>query len=218
MDTQPNIENSSSTQASYQQSEKPALLSERNKMIGVGVILLIAVLGLFITLFPMNSSKQPGAKISPTVEILAPTAATAVNKGGSYASSVYGFQFDYPEQFFAKNVSSDIISISSLGTVADPDEPATGLQMTISKGDNGVTNLSKAKDLFQTPVIKDLTVGGAPAKELSGLGKGIVNGKFVRFVEVFKNGQTVEFAYFEGEPEFTPEIFNNLLLNFKFTR
>lgn len=198
-------------------SPQPSLLSGRNIFIGLAVliIILITVLSL-ITGKKSDTTKTPSETIS---QMEKPTTyPTAAETKGSYKNTIYGFHFNYPPEFTAKNVSSDIISVSSLDTPPNPDAPATGLQITVSKGDKTLTNLDLAKGIFQTPVVQDTTVGGIPAKELKGNGKSVLNGKFIRFVEVYKNGQTIEFAYFEGEPDFTQEVLASILSSFTFTK
>jgi hypothetical protein len=207
--TQPTYSRSSSKQSS--------LLSGKNIFLGLGAFIVI----LLVILAAITGKNKPSAPPQSTTTIPTERPVSHVSPpetGGSYANATNGFAFKYPPQFMATNVNSDIITVASSNVAHDPDAPATGLHITTTKGDNVMTKLNTAKGLFQSPVIKNAIVDGAPAKELSGNGKGMLSGKFVRFVEVYKNGETTEFAYFEGDPQFTPEIFNNILTSFKFTK
>ena len=192
------------------------LSSFSGKQIFIGLAVVIVVLLLVLAAI---SGKSPTQEDSPSSQSEGQSSyPTTQETNGVYTNQTQGFQLNHPPQIMVKNISSDIVSVSSYDAPADPDAPATGMQIGIFSGNKVADNIDLAKDLFKTPLIKDIVVNGVAAKELSGYGQGMLEGKFIIFVEIYQDGKTYELSYFEGEPDFSKEDFEQILASFKFTK
>lgn len=204
-----------------QTGQPPAASPLTGKRVLIGLAAVIVVLSLVLMLINGKTQNKPTPSPSE-ITTTAPSQAEEVSptppSNGAYANPQLGVQFTYPPQVMVKDVSSDIITVSTIDAPPDPDAPATGMQISIISGNKVADQLELVRDLFKTPVIKDVVINGVAAKEISGYGQGMIEGKFVKFVEIYSGGKTYELSYFEGEPNFTKEDFDQIVASFKFSK
>lgn len=197
-----------------------SFFTQKPFLIGGGIVILVA---LVIITMSSNNTSNPTSQNEPSQapsgtqsKEYKDTSATANWK--EYRYNGLGFLFKYPPQFFAHTLSSDAIFISTSSTPHDPDELAMGLQITVTEGDVIQTNFDQARELFDTPMVEDVVIDGVQGKSLSGYGRGMLAGKYIKFVDIIQRGKTVELSYFEGDPNFTQETFEQIIATFKFAK
>jgi hypothetical protein len=202
------------------QQQAPSTLSGKRLLIGLGVLVVILVIVLAIT----GKSSQP--QVTPEPTSVAETSPTTPVSTGVYNNQTTGISFAHPPHVIVNDISSDIITISTSSPSSEhgddshgADDPhgATGAQISTFPGNKVADQLSLTRDLFITPYVKDIEIDGVVAKEISGYGKGMLEGKFIRFVEIYHGGKTYELSYFEGDPGFSKEDFDQIVTSFKFT-
>lgn len=193
---------------------------KNHKILLLSVFLLV---GIFLTLLLIsnvrNSKHQQLPPPSGTISKVSPTQQQKVvptSPWKVYTQSAYNFQFTYPSSLFVQNTAADSIAITSSTATIDPDAPVTGIQITVTPGNTINDHFDLSGDLFTTPTVENVVVGGMSGKAMSGYGVGMLQGKYIKFVDVLDRGNTIQLSYFDGDPNINKATFEQILTSFKF--